>query len=264
MTGALRAVDVTATIDRREILHAVDVEVPSGQTTVIVGPNGSGKSTLLRSLGRLQPHAGSVLLDGGDVARMTARAYARRVAMLPQSPAAPDNLTVLDLVTRGRDPHRRWYDQWSAADERIVLDALARTGLEALSDRPLETLSGGQRQRAWIALALAQSADVLLLDEPTTYLDIAHQLDVLETLAELRRDHGLTVVMVLHDLALAVRYADRIIVVDEGAVVGAGAPEAIVTAALMRDVFDIEASVLDDPHTGRPVIVPHRAIRPPS
>lgn len=261
MTGILQTRDLRVELGGRAILRGVDVSIASAQTTAVVGPNGSGKSTLLRCLARLQPHHGSVQLDGADVERMSGRAFARRVALLPQAPSAPENLTVIDLVSRGRDPHRRWFDQWSLIDEGIVREAIDRTGLSSLADRPLETLSGGQRQRAWIALALAQSSDVLLLDEPTTYLDIAHQLEVLETVAELQEERGLTVVMVLHDLALAARYADRVVAVSDGSIAAEGAASDVITVDLLRRVFDIDASVLADPRSGRPVIVPHRALR---
>ncbi|WOF23315.1 ABC transporter ATP-binding protein [Microbacterium betulae] len=261
MTGALRTHGLRVDLGGRTVLDDIGVDIAAGATTAIVGPNGSGKSTLLRCLARLQDHRGAVTLDGEDVRRMPARAFARRVALLPQAPIAPDNLTIVDLVTRGRDPYRRWYDQWSSADEAVVHEAIERTGLTDLADRPLETLSGGQRQRAWVALALAQSADVLLLDEPTTYLDIAHQLDVLETVAELQRERGMTVVMVLHDLGLAVRYADHIVAVHGGAIAAAGPAGSVVTPELLRTVFGIDASLLEDPRTGRPVIVPHRAVR---
>lgn len=259
--GALSARALTVELGGHEVLHGVDVDIPGGVTTAVIGPNGSGKSTLLRSLARLQTHRGTVALDGRDVASLGARGFARRVALLPQSPTAPENLTVTDLVIRGRDPHRRWYDQWSVHDEEIVDSAIERTGLAGMADRPLDTLSGGQRQRAWIALALAQSTDVLLLDEPTTFLDISHQIDVLETVAEIQRERGLTVVMVLHDLALAVRYADRIIAVHDGRIAAEGPARTTVSVDLLRDVFDLEASLLEDPRTGRPVIVPHRALR---
>ncbi|UAL30723.1 ABC transporter ATP-binding protein [Nocardioides rotundus] len=248
---------VTVRYGDRAALDAVAADLPRNAITVILGPNGCGKSTLLRSLARLiRPSIGRVLLEGRDVSGIDRRAFARQVALLPQGPQAPDNLSVIDLVARGRDPYRRWFDQWSRPDEDIVADALRRTGLEDVADRPLETLSGGQRQRAWVALALAQRTDLLLLDEPTTYLDLAHQLDVLDTVAELHRRDGVTVVMVLHDLTLAARYADHVIAMREGQVVEAGPVDAVITPAMLRAVFDVEAQVLPDPDTGRPLIVP--------
>lgn len=248
---------VTVRYAERAALDSVVTTLPSHAVTVIVGPNGCGKSTLLRSLARLvRPDAGRVLLGDEDVAGIDRRGFARRVALLPQAPQAPDNLSVIDLVARGRDPYRRWFDQWSRPDEDIVADALRRTGLEDVADRHLDTLSGGQRQRAWIALALAQRTDTLLLDEPTTYLDLAHQLDVLDTVAELHRRGGVTVVMVLHDLSLAARYADHVVAMRSGRVVQAGPVEQVITPQMLRTVFDVEAQIVPDPDTDRPLIVP--------
>jgi iron complex transport system ATP-binding protein len=248
---------VTVRFGERVALDSVSTAVPSAKVTVIVGPNGCGKSTLLHSLARLVgPDEGRVLLGDEDVSALDRRGFARRVALLPQGPQAPDNLSVIDLVSRGRDPYRRWFDQWSRPDEDIVTEALRRTGLDQVADRPLETLSGGQRQRAWVALALAQRTDILLLDEPTTYLDLAHQLDVLDTVTQLHRRDGVTVVMVLHDLSLAARYADHVIAMRAGRVVESGPVDDVVTPGMLRAVFDVEAQVLPDPDTGRPLIVP--------
>ncbi|WP_440902242.1 ABC transporter ATP-binding protein [Actinosynnema sp.] len=259
MSTTLRAEDLVVRFGDHAAVDGVGLTVPTGSVTAVVGPNGCGKSTLLRALSRLLPaDSGRVLLDGEDVRRTAPRAFARKVALLPQEPQAPDGLTVVDLVTRGRDPHRRWYDQWSRPDEEVVLDALRRTGLAELADRPLHTLSGGQRQRAWIALALAQRTDVLLLDEPTNHLDVAHQLDVLDAVTSLR---GLTVVMVLHDLGLAARYAEHVVAMRDGRVVASGPVARVLTPALLREVFDVECGVLTDPETGRPVVVPRRVVR---
>lgn len=248
---------LTVRFPEHTALDSVVTTLPSDAIAVIVGPNGCGKSTLLRSLARLaRPSAGRVLLDGEDVSRIDRRTFAQRVALLPQGPQAPDNLSVIDLVTRGRDPYRRWFDQWSRPDEDIVLDAVRRVGLEDVADRPLQTLSGGQRQRAWVALALAQRTDLLLLDEPTTYLDLAHQLDVLDTVTQLHRHDGVTVVMVLHDLSQAARYADHVIAMRAGRVVEAGPVDEVITPAMLRSVFDVEAQIVPDPDTGRPLIVP--------
>ncbi|GAA3830880.1 ABC transporter ATP-binding protein [Brevibacterium ammoniilyticum] len=244
----------------RDILHDLSLTIPADRTTAIIGANGSGKSTLLRTLARLQERTGSVLRHGAEISGIRPRAFAQDVALLPQAPEAPANLTVTDLVSRGRDPHRRWYDQWSAADERIVNEALAATGLADMGQRGLGTLSGGQRQRAWIALTLTQSPSLLLLDEPTTYLDVAHQIDVLETVTALQRSRGMTVILVLHDLGMAVRYADHIIAVQDGRIAAEGPAESTLTPSVIRDVFGIDSAILTDPVTGRPVIVPHRAL----
>ncbi|MDQ1085442.1 MULTISPECIES: ABC transporter ATP-binding protein [Microbacterium] len=257
MTSVFTVRDLVLRFGERSVLKGIDLEIPAGRVTAIIGPNGCGKSTLLRSLSRLGPAGdGQVLLEGTPIADIPHRVFARQVALLPQAPMAPEQLTVIDLVTRGRDPHRRWYDQWSRADEDIVLDALDRTGLRERADQPLSTLSGGQRQRAWIALALAQSTPVLLLDEPTTYLDIAHQLEVLDTVRRLHLE-GVTVVMVLHDLSLAARYADHIVAMRDGRIAATGTVETVITPDMIRSVFDIECTILADPRTGRPVVLPH-------
>ncbi|MDQ1124215.1 ABC transporter ATP-binding protein [Microbacterium trichothecenolyticum] len=257
MTSVFTVRDLVLRFGERSVLKGIDLEIPAGQVTAIIGPNGCGKSTLLRSLSRLGPAGdGQVLLEGTPIADIPHRVLARQVALLPQAPMAPEQLTVIDLVTRGRDPHRRWYDQWSRADEDIVLDALDRTGLRERANHPLSTLSGGQRQRAWIALALAQSTPVLLLDEPTTYLDIAHQLEVLDTVRRLHLE-GVTVVMVLHDLSLAARYADHIVAMRDGRIAATGTVETVITPDTIRSVFDIECTILADPRTGRPVVLPH-------
>jgi iron complex transport system ATP-binding protein len=236
---------------------SVDLRIEPGTVTAVIGPNGCGKSTLLRTMGRLaNPDEGAVLLDGVSIATLPTRAVARTLGILPQSPQAPEGMTVADLVSRGRDPHRRWYDQWSSADEVVVAESLARTGISELADRQLDSLSGGQRQRAWIAMALAQGTDVLLLDEPTTFLDVVHQLDVLELVRELHDRQGITVVMVLHDLSMAARYADRLVAMRDGAVVADGTPAEVVTPAILRAVFDLECEVIADPRTGRPIVVP--------
>lgn len=260
MTTVFTVRDLVLTFGDRPVLNGIDLEIPAGQVTAIVGPNGCGKSTLLRSLSRLGPAVeGEVLLENTPIAQIPHRVFARHVALLPQAPIAPEQLTVIDLVSRGRDPHRRWYDQWSRVDEDLVLDALERTGLRDLANHPLQTLSGGQRQRAWIALALAQRTPVLLLDEPTTYLDIAHQLEVLDTVRRLHSE-GVTVVMVLHDLSLAARYADHIVAMRDGRVVATGAVESVINRDVVRRVFDVECTILADPNTGRPVVVPHSAV----
>lgn len=257
MTNAFEIRGLRVTLGGSEILRGIDLDIPEGRTTAIVGANGSGKSTLLRTISRLQRREGEILRDGRDVSTIPPRQYAREVALLPQSPEAPENLSTSDLVSRGRDPHRRWWDQWSKQDEEVVFDALTATGLTDLAERSLGTLSGGQRQRAWIALTLAQSPSVLLLDEPTTYLDVAYQLDVLDTVTALQRNRGITVVMVLHDLGMAARYADHIVAMRDGEVVAAGETASTLSTTVISEVFGIDSILLSDPRTGRPVIVPH-------
>jgi len=249
--------DISVRYGDHTAVDGVSLQLRRDRITAIIGPNGCGKSTLLRTVARLQPlSVGRVTLDDQEVSSIPPRVYARRVAVLPQSPAAPESLTVADLVARGRDPHRRWWDGWSQADEDAVRESLAQTALVELADRPLESLSGGQRQRAWIALALAQRTDALLLDEPTTYLDIAHQLDVLDTVQRLHHERGLTVIMVLHDLSLAARYADEVVAMRDGRVVAAGTAHEVVTPDVLREVFDVDCRVLLDDGTGRPFVIP--------
>ena len=242
-------------------VNGVGIEIAAGAITAIVGPNGCGKSTLLRTMARLlAPSEGQVRLDGSDVQSIAPRGFAKRVALLPQAPTAPDNLTVIDLVARGRDPHRRWFDQWSMPDEAIITESLERTGMAEFANRPLESLSGGQRQRAWIALALAQQTEVLLLDEPTTYLDIAHQIEVLDTISAVHAEKAVTVVMVMHDLSMAARYSDHLLAMREGRLVAAGSVAEVVTPGILRDVFGVECTVLDDPQSGRPIVIPRTLV----
>ncbi|ATQ27929.1 ABC transporter ATP-binding protein [Rhodococcus ruber] len=241
----------------RLIVDGLDLTVPPGVITTVIGPNGCGKSTLLRALARLlRPRRGSVLLDGHAISSMRTRDVARVLGMLPQAPVAPEGLTVADLVARGRHPHQSWLRQWSADDEGEVAVALDRTGITELADRPVDQLSGGQRQRAWISMALAQGTDVLLLDEPTTYLDLAHSVEVLDLVDRLHAELGRTVVMVLHDLNLAIRYSDHLVVMKEGRIVRAGPPAQVITEELLREVFALDAAVIDDPVSDRPLVVP--------
>ncbi len=256
VSAPLRAVGLTVGYGERDVLRGLDCELPAGQITAIVGANACGKSTLLRAFARLlTPTAGAVLLDGADIATLPTRDVARRVGFLPQAPLAPEGLTVEDLVWRGRFPHRRLGRPPSDHDRERVEWALGATGVADLRERPLDRLSGGQRQRVWIALALAQDTGVLLLDEPTTYLDLAHQLEVLDLLADLH-EQGRTIGLVLHDLNHACRYAHHLVAMRDGTVYAAGAPAEIVDEALVQDVFGVTARVLPDPVTGTPMCVP--------
>ncbi|MBF9134161.1 ABC transporter ATP-binding protein [Plantactinospora sp. S1510] len=253
----LRAERLRLAYGDRVVVDDLDLVVPPGRISVIVGANACGKSTLLRALARLlAPEAGSVRLDGRAIHSLPTRQVARQVGILPQAPVAPDGLTVLDLVGRGRSPHQTWWRQWSPADERAVAEALAATGVTDLADRPVDELSGGQRQRAWIAMAVAQQTPVLLLDEPTTFLDLSHQIDVLDLVVDLNRRDGRTVVMVLHDLNQACRYADHVIAMKAGRIVAQGEPANVITAGLVDEVFDVRCEVTVDPLTGTPLVIP--------
>ncbi|MER7406678.1 ABC transporter ATP-binding protein [Streptomyces sp. NPDC000070] len=253
----LSAENVTLAYDQRVIAEQLSVEIPDNSFTVIVGPNACGKSTLLRALSRmLKPSQGRVLLDGQTIQSMPAKKVARTLGLLPQSSIAPDGITVGDLVGRGRYPHQGILRQWSAEDERVVQESMRQTGVAELAERYVDELSGGQRQRVWIAMALAQQTPLLLLDEPTTYLDIQHQIDVLDLCAELHEEQGRTLVAVLHDLNHAARYATHLIALREGRIIAEGAPKDIVTADLVQEVFGLRCQVIDDPETGTPLVVP--------
>jgi iron complex transport system ATP-binding protein len=253
----LAAQDLRLGYGELTVIDGLDLEVLDGTVTAVIGPNGCGKSTLLRALGRLMPaRRGCVLLDGKRIDRLPTRQVARVLGILPQSPTAPDGLTVADLVARGRYPHQAWYRQWSPEDEAAVAEALGWTGMADLAERGVDQLSGGQRQRAWISMALAQGTDVLLLDEPTTHLDLAHQIEVLDLVHRLHHEAGRTVVMVLHDLNLAARYAERLVAMRDGVIVASGPPADVLTEPLLRRVFGLEAKVITDPVAGTPLVVP--------
>lgn len=252
----LQASGVSLGYDKRVIAEDLSVRIPDGSFTVIVGPNACGKSTLLRGLSRLlKPAQGTVLLDGKDVHSYRARDFATQLGLLPQSSIAPEGITVAELVARGRYPHQKLIRQWSREDERAVLEAMRATRVEELSTRHLDELSGGQRQRVWVSMALAQETSILLLDEPTTFLDVAHQIELMELFWDLHAQ-GRTLVAVLHDLNHAARYASHLIVMKDGTVVTQGAPGEIVTAELVEDVFGLACVVIDDPETGTPLVVP--------
>jgi iron complex transport system ATP-binding protein len=252
----LKTEQLTLAYDTEAIIAQLNLHIPFGQITALVGPNGCGKSTLLRGLARLlKPRAGSVLLDGKAIHAIPTRDLAKQLGILPQAPVAPEGLTVRELVAQGRYPHQAWLQQWSAADEAAVNKALAITGMESLADLPVDALSGGQRQRAWIALTLAQETAIILLDEPTTFLDLAHQIEVLHLLEQLNREEQRTIIMVVHDLNHATRHARHVIALRAGQVVASGAPINVVTPALLYQVFGVEADVLPDPRTGVPLCI---------
>lgn len=253
----LSAQAVSAGYGDRAILAGLDLALPPGRITAIVGANACGKSTLLRVMSRLlAPGAGRVTLDGRSIHRMPTRELARVLGLLPQSPVAPEGITVADLVSRGRYPHHGLVSRWSDADDAAVAAALQATRTADLADRAIDELSGGQRQRVWIAMALAQQTDLLLLDEPTTFLDIAHQIELLDLLHELNARRGITIVMVLHDLNLAARYADHLIAMSEGRIHAQGHPGTVLTERLIREVFGLPSRVITDPVSGRPMMLP--------
>ncbi|MBO9134999.1 ABC transporter ATP-binding protein [Rhizobium sp. L80/93] len=255
-TARLRAEAVTLRYRELTVARELSVTIPDNAFTVIVGPNACGKSTLLRALSRLlRPTQGEIILDGASIGSLPARDVARRLGLLPQSSIAPDGITVEDLVSRGRYPHQSIFRQWSAADQQAVASAMSATGVADLATRLVDELSGGQRQRVWLAMVLAQQTPILLLDEPTTFLDITHQIDLLDLLAEINAD-GRTVVAVLHDLNHACRYATHLIAMRDGAIVAEGTPAAIVTEQLIESVFGLACVIVPDPVTGTPMIVP--------
>ncbi len=253
----LTAQGVTLGYGDRTVIEGLDVQLPPGEITVIVGSNGCGKSTLLKSMARLlAPTSGSILLDGRDIHTMPTKEVARVLGLLAQSPIAPEGIIVADLVGRGRHPHQGMFARWSAEDDRAVAEALTVTNTAKLAERPVDELSGGQRQRVWIAMVLAQRADLLLLDEPTTFLDVANQVEVLDLLTDLNRRSGTTIAMVLHDLNLAARYADRLVAVHGGSIFAQGAPEDVLTEETVAQVFGLASRVIEDPVSGKPLVVP--------
>ncbi|MDW4527929.1 ABC transporter ATP-binding protein [Rossellomorea marisflavi] len=257
MSKCLQTKDLTLAYGERTIIDQMDLDIPKGEITVFIGGNGCGKSTLLRSIARLmKPKEGSVLLDGESISSLSTKEVARKMAILPQTPVSPEGLTVLQLVKQGRYPHQSWLKQWSRKDEEIVEDALRATGMEEFRDRKVDELSGGQRQRAWIALTLAQDTDIILLDEPTTYLDMTHQIEILDLLFELNEKEGRTIVMVLHDINLACRYAHNIVAIRDREVYAQGKPEEVISCELVKHVFGMDCQVSSDPLFGTPLCIP--------
>ncbi|ABW31668.1 ABC transporter ATP-binding protein [Acaryochloris marina] len=239
------------------IIESLDLAIPTGKITILVGPNGCGKSTLLKGLGRLlKPKHGVVYLGSESIAKLSSKAIAKRLGLLPQGPTAPEGLTVRDLVAQGRYPHQGWLQQWSKDDEKQVNWALSITQMHEFSHYALDNLSGGQRQRAWIAMTLAQDTEILLLDEPTTYLDLAHQMEVLDLLYDLNQEQGRTIVMVLHDLNQACRYGDHLVAIRDGRVYKQGHPERVMTETMVQEVFGLESQIVSDPVAGTPLCIP--------
>ena len=256
-THTLIAENLELGYGNRTVVENLDLNVPPGRITCIVGANACGKSTLLRSMSRLlSPRGGHVLLDGKDVHRLPAKKLARTLGLLPQSPIAPEGIVVADLVGRGRHPHQRVLSRWSREDDAAVADALAATHTTELAERSVDELSGGQRQRVWIAMVLAQQTDLLLLDEPTTFLDVSHQVEVLDLLTDLNRDRGTTIVMVLHDLNLAARYADHLVAMADGSIYASGDPSDVLTGETVKAVFGLDSRVISDPVSGKPLVLP--------
>ncbi len=254
---ALTAESLSLSYEAADVIEGLDIAIPAGRLTVIVGANACGKSTLLRGLARLMaPKCGTVYLDGRSIHSMSTREVARLMGVLPQSPTAPEGITVTDLVGRGRYPHQGWFRKWQAGDDAAVADALAATDTLDLASRTVDSLSGGQRQRVWIAMALAQQTGILMLDEPTTYLDVSHQVDMLDLLTDLVHQGMRTIVLVLHDLNLACRYADHIVAMKSGRIVAKGAPSQVITADVVHDVFGMRAQIVPDPVSATPMVVP--------
>lgn len=257
ISTALTARQLALAYDRSTIIRDLSLAIPANKITVLVGANGCGKSTLLKGLGRLlKPKSGTVYLNGTSIFKLPTKVVAKKLGLLPQGPSIPDGLTVRELVCQGRYPHQGWLQQWSAEDEQHVQSAIAITELQDLSERPVDSLSGGQRQRAWIAVTLAQNTQILLLDEPTTFLDLAHQIEVLDLLYELNQREGRTIVMVLHELNQACRYADYLVAMKAGQVVAQGQPQTVMTEKMVKEVFGLNCRIIEDPVAGTPLCIP--------
>jgi len=244
-----------------EIVKGLNLEIPEGKITTIIGANGCGKSTILKTMSRiLEAKTGNVYLDGKAIHQTPTKEIAKKMAILPQTPEAPNGLTVAELVSYGRFPHQKGFGRLTEADHHIIRWAIDVTGMSAFYERPIEALSGGQRQRVWIAMALAQETDLLLLDEPTTYLDLAHQLEVLQLLERLNREQNRTIVMVIHDLNHAARFADHMVAINSGKIIKEGPPSKVMTPQVLKDVFNIDAEIVADPRTGKPVCITYDLI----
>lgn len=258
MKEAIRTQALTLGYGESIIIHDLDLSIPKGEITVFIGGNGCGKSTLLRSMARLlKPNNGTILLEGEAIAKLPTKGVAKKLSILPQSPTAPEGLTVLQLVKQGRYPYQNWLKQWSKEDEEKVMNALQATGMNEFKDKQVDELSGGQRQRAWIAMTLAQDTEIILLDEPTTYLDLTHQIEILDLLFELNEKEQRTIIMVLHDLNLACRYAHHIVAIRNQTVFAQGKPEEIINPDLVKNVFDMECQIAQDPLFGTPLCIPY-------
>ncbi|GAA3405867.1 ABC transporter ATP-binding protein [Paenibacillus hodogayensis] len=256
-THRYQAEQVVAGYDNKTVIHGVSLVIPSNQISVIIGANACGKSTLLKTLARLiKPASGHITLDGKPIAHIPAKQLARVVGLLPQSPIVPEGISVADLVGRGRFPHQSLFGGWTKKDYEAVAEAMRIMDITELANRNIDELSGGQRQRVWIAMALAQQTDILFLDEPTTFLDITYQVEILDLLTELNRKHGTTIVMVLHDINLSARYADHIFALHQGKLVAEGEPSKVVTSSLVKDIFGLDSTVIEDPISGSPLVVP--------
>lgn len=256
-TYALTTRKLTLAYEGKVVIESLDLAIPTGKITILVGPNGCGKSTLLKGLGRLlKPKQGVVYLGSESIAKLSTKAIAQRLGLLPQGPTAPEGLTVKDLVSQGRYPHQGWLQQWSKEDEKQVNWALSMTQMQEFAHLALDNLSGGQRQRAWIAMTLAQDTEILLLDEPTTYLDLAHQMEILDLLYDLNQQQQRTIVMVLHDLNQACRYGDHLVAVKAGTIYDQGHPTQVMTAKMVQEVFGLESRIVSDPVAGTPLCIP--------
>nr|WP_154894458.1 ABC transporter ATP-binding protein [Paenibacillus xylanexedens] len=256
-THVFQAEDLVAGYDNKTVIHGVDLAIPSNQISVIIGANGCGKSTLLKTLARLiKPISGKITLNGKPISKFPPKQLARVVGLLPQSPIVPEGISVADLVGRGRFPHQSLLSGWTKKDYEAVAEAMEIMDITEFANHNIDELSGGQRQRVWIAMALAQQTDILFLDEPTTFLDITYQVEILDLLTDLNRKHGTTIVMVLHDINLSARYADHIIALVEGKLVAEGAPSDVITSTMVKDIFGLDCTVVEDPLSGSPLVVP--------